>query len=273
MLLTRVLTAIVALPLTVAIIIYLPTWGVAGFVSLLMLLGAWEWAGLMRLTTAARGLFVVAVAICLALIGAVRTQTGLAAPDQIFVGLACLFWLVAIGLVARYPVYWAATLGRRLLAGLTGCVVLSAPVAAVAYIHQADGGPFLILWLCVIVWAADTGAYAAGRTLGRHKLCPRVSPGKTIEGAVGGMLLAMVVAGVGAFLLGGTPGRILGFIILGAWIATISIVGDLTISMFKRSAGVKDSGHLFPGHGGVLDRMDSMTAAAPWFVVGLLLIR
>ncbi|RJS95336.1 phosphatidate cytidylyltransferase [Salinisphaera sp. Q1T1-3] len=273
MLYQRILTAAVALPITVAAILFLPTWGIATVVAVLMLFAAWEWGGLMALSTAGRSVFVVLVAACLMLLGGLRDSTGMVTPDVAVIAVASLFWLLVIGQLARFPRGWHHLLGRRPLAGIVGCIVLSAPVAALAYIHQSDHGPSLVLLLCVMVWGADTGAYAAGRTLGRRKLLVNVSPGKTVEGALGGVAAAMLTGAAGAFLLGLPSMRILAFIVLGAWIALISIVGDLTISMFKRQAGLKDSGFLFPGHGGVLDRLDSLTAAAPWFVVGLLLMR
>ncbi|MBS63039.1 MAG: hypothetical protein CMN27_08815 [Salinisphaera sp.] len=160
-------------------------------------------------------------------------------------------------------------MGRTDIGTATGLLTLVAAVAAVTYLHQSDQGALLLLAFFFLVWAADTGAYIAGRTFGRHKLAPAVSPGKTREGAVGGVVAAMVFAGLGAWVLGFGEARLVGFVLLGAWVAVISIVGDLTISMFKRHAGIKDSGTLFPGHGGVLDRLDSVLAAAPWFVAGL----
>ncbi|KEZ77045.1 phosphatidate cytidylyltransferase [Salinisphaera hydrothermalis] len=272
MLSTRILTAAVALPLAVLAIIYLPALGLAMAVGALMLGGAWEWAALSGLGHTGRVAYTVLSAGVMALVLGLRQSDGPVSTDIVVLGLAALFWLCAIGLVIRFPAQWRTTLGRRPLALAIGLVVLAAPVVAVAYIDQADEGPLLVLMLCLMIWGADTGAYAAGRTLGRHKLVPRVSPGKTVEGAAGGLIVAMLVGVLGAFVLDLDGWRTLAMALLGAWIASISIVGDLTISMFKRSAGVKDSGRLFPGHGGVLDRLDSMLAAAPWFVIGLHLV-
>ena len=266
---TRILTAAVALPLAVLAILFLPAVGLAVLVGALMLGGAWEWAALSGLDRGGRAVYTVLAACVMVLALILRQSDGPVSTDIVVLGLAAVFWLGAIALVLRYPAQWQATLGRRPLALVVGLVVLAAPVVAVAYIDQADEGPLLVLLLCLMIWGADTGAYIAGRTLGRHKLVPRVSPGKTVEGAAGGMAVAMIVGVLGAFVLDLDGWRTLGMAVLGCWIASISIVGDLTISMFKRSAGVKDSGRLFPGHGGVLDRLDSMLAAAPWFVIGL----
>jgi phosphatidate cytidylyltransferase len=127
-------------------------------------------------------------------------------------------------------------------------------------------GPQIVLWLVLLVIAADVGAYFAGRSLGRRKLAPRVSPGKTLEGALGGLLLVALVAWAGAAHFGLPP---LGGVIFGCAVGIFSVIGDLTESMFKRAAGLKDSGVLLPGHGGLLDRIDSVTAAAPLYALGL----
>ena len=127
-------------------------------------------------------------------------------------------------------------------------------------------GAELAFTLLVIVWAADVGAYAFGRLLGRTKLAPAVSPGKTWEGVTGGLVTAGLAAALAAPWLELPVGRL---VVLGVATALISVLGDLTQSMFKRNVGLKDSGKLLPGHGGVLDRIDSLTAAVPVLVVGL----
>ncbi len=135
-----------------------------------------------------------------------------------------------------------------------------------------DNGIYKLLYLFFLVFAADTGAYFAGRTLGRHKLAPGISPGKTVEGAIGGVLLCAVwaaTAGVYVFATSGTDTYWL--IALSLLVALVSIIGDLTESMFKRMVGIKDSGTLLPGHGGILDRVDSILAAAPVMVLGIYL--
>jgi phosphatidate cytidylyltransferase len=268
-LLTRIITALVALPLAIAAILFLPTPLMAALVLALMLCGAWEWGALMRLGLPGRLILMASVFLLSILVALWRHSEVGPGSESVLIGLAALLWLTAILWIARFPRDWAGTLGQSAVAGPVGAILLAAPVASVAYLHQSDDGPLLVLVLCFLVWAADTGAYAAGRTLGRHKLAPNVSPGKTVEGAIGGALAALLVAGIAAFALDYTVSRTLGMMALGVWVAIISIVGDLTISMFKRSAGLKDSGKLFPGHGGVLDRLDSLIAAAPWFVLGL----
>jgi len=126
--------------------------------------------------------------------------------------------------------------------------------------------PAILLGAFVIGWAADTGAFFAGKTLGRVKLAPSISPGKTWEGVIGGLVTVSLLAAVGAYWL---DARITVLVPFCLAIACASVVGDLTVSMFKRTAGLKDSGTLFPGHGGVLDRIDSVAAAAPLFALGI----
>src|SRR5699024_4539495 len=133
-----------------------------------------------------------------------------------------------------FPAGWDRSMGRRDIGTASGLLVLCAAAIAVRSIHDYDHGHWLLLMLLMLVWGADTGAYCAGRTLGRHRLAPAISPGKTIEGAVGGIVAALVVATIGAVLLGYDGGRLVAFVLLGCWIAVVSIVGDLTLSMYKR---------------------------------------
>jgi phosphatidate cytidylyltransferase len=140
---------------------------------------------------------------------------------------------------------------------------------ALARLQTSEGiarGPLLVFFLALLVCAADVGAYFAGRRFGRHKLAPRVSPGKTWEGAAGGAVVVALVAWIGALRFD-LP--VLAMMAFGIGIATVSVIGDLTESMFKRAAALKDSGGILPGHGGMLDRLDSVTAAAPLYALGL----
>jgi phosphatidate cytidylyltransferase len=150
---------------------------------------------------------------------------------------------------------------------VAGLVVLLPSWWLLVTLHATARGPALSLTLMSIVWAADVGAYGFGRWLGRRKLAPAVSPGKTWEGVSGGVFVAALVAAGAAQLLSLPVGAL---VALGVVTALVSVLGDLTESLFKRNVGVKDSGSLFPGHGGVLDRFDSFTAAMPLFVIGLI---
>jgi phosphatidate cytidylyltransferase len=179
--------------------------------------------------------------------------------------LACVWWVIALLWLSLAPSRHHPAL--VLLCGL--------PVLVPAFISLArldvstmgsSRGPQIVLWLVLMVIAADIGAYFAGRSLGRRKLAPRVSPGKTQEGALGGLLMVALVAWGGALYFGFPP---LAAVAFGCAVGAFSIIGDLTESMFKRAASLKDSGALLPGHGGLLDRIDSVTAAAPLYALGL----
>jgi phosphatidate cytidylyltransferase len=146
-------------------------------------------------------------------------------------------------------------------------VLLPTWAGVLVLLDLSERGPVYVLFAMLIIASADVGAYFVGRIFGRTRLAPAVSPGKTWEGLAGGLAGAVAVAALGAHLLG-LPR--LAWAATGLSVAAISVVGDLVVSMFKRNAGLKDSGGLFPGHGGVLDRIDSMTAATPAFVLAAL---
>ncbi len=176
--------------------------------------------------------------------------------------VAAIWWVLAFGAVLTFP----RKFGLAFVAA-AGFVVLWPSWWLLVQLHDdARLGPELAFTLLLIVWAADVGAYVFGRLLGRRKLAPAVSPGKTWEGVSGGCFAAGLVAGGAALLLHQPIGSLVG---LGVATALVSVIGDLTQSMFKRNVGLKDSGKLLPGHGGVLDRIDSLTAAVPVFALGL----
>jgi phosphatidate cytidylyltransferase len=239
-----------------------PKWAVLAF-GAVFTIGAWEWAGFGALRKpAARAGYALIVALLLLLSW---RWTGEPAHLIVFLGAACAWWVIAF--------FWlilAPTRHRPAVTLLCGVAVLAPAFAALARLqissHGFARGPFVVLWLVLMVCAADIGAYFAGRAFGRRKLAPRVSPGKTIEGAVGGMLAVALVAGGGAIYFDLAVPAVIAF---GFGVGIFSIVGDLTESMFKRAAALKDSGTLLPGHGGLLDRIDSFTAAAPLYALGL----
>lgn len=184
------------------------------------------------------------------------------------------WWILALLLVVSYPQsakFWSKNPLLQLLFAFSTLIPFIAGVLRLRlehYTHDPYHGLFLLLYVFVLVWAADSGAYFIGRAFGKRKLAPKVSPGKSWEGVVGGLITALVLAFVfihfsGDALVG--ERNITGFVILSVATVAISVLGDLTESMFKRESGVKDSSQLIPGHGGVLDRIDSLTAAVPFF--------
>lgn len=254
----RVRTAIVLLAGLLLLLFALPATITVAVATLVVALGAWEWAGLARLQWPGRRLAFVAAVLCaiaIVLILKVGAPSVLAA--------SVVWWFAALVLVMRAP----AALPRPLvlLAGMLALV--PAWVALAALLGLPEHGPGMLLLGLAMVFAADIGAYFAGRRFGRVKLAPRVSPGKTWEGLLGGLASAMLVAGLGGLALDLPPAVM---VPLGGTVGAISVVGDLTESLFKRGAGLKDSGQLLPGHGGILDRIDGVVAGLPLFVLALI---
>ncbi len=180
--------------------------------------------------------------------------------------LAVLWWLTATYLVLTYPQssrLWGGSAGSLVI----GLAILLPSWQALVVLKQWPLGNWLILAVMILVWAADIGAYFSGKTFGKRKLAPQVSPGKSWEGLIGGLLTSLLITlAVGIYR--GWSVRELVLALLGAAVVVlISVIGDLTESMFKRSSGIKDSSQLLPGHGGVMDRIDSLTAAIPIFAV------
>lgn len=261
MLIARIITgALFGVVLTATLLLGSPAVASA-VLGALWLAGAWEWAGFARLPTAARVGY-AAVLLAAALAAHARLD------DALIEGLiqgSMLWWLVALALVATYP----RTLNLGFVAG-AGVVVLLPSWLLLVWLHAHAGGGAALAFTCLaVVWAADVGAFVVGRWLGATKLAPAVSPGKTWEGVAGGLVAAGLATGAVAYALRLPVGPL---VVLGAVTALVSVLGDLTQSMFKRNVGLKDSGRLLPGHGGVLDRIDSLTAAVPVFVAGLYLL-
>lgn len=270
--LTRILTAAVLLPLVLAAVFYLPADWFALMIGIALALGAWEWGGFMRIGAPARSFFTLLNAAGYYLLWLARSDEFLL---FMILEAALLWWLAAVLWIIVYPRGLAENQPRTLAKWIVGMLTLQPAFLALIYLQSMGGdGPFRLLGLLVIIWAADTGAYFAGRALGRHKLAPRVSPGKTWEGVFGGLVCSALMALLGAWYVFNLADiEAAGFVVLGLAVAGISVVGDLSESMFKRHAGVKDSGQIFPGHGGMLDRVDSLTAAAPCYLLGLLLLQ
>jgi len=259
---TRIITAVILGGTITVTVLFLPTAVAAGVFGVLWLAGAWEWAALARLKAGPRAAYVGLVLACMLLALLVLAHTAAMLAVAVAVAVAAIWWVVALLAVVSYPRTFSTT-----TVAVSGFLVLLPSWGILSYLHATEPlGRQLTLTVLVIVWAADIGAYAAGRWLGRVKLAPKVSPGKTWEGVTGGVLLAAAAAWAAATLLGLPVGPL---IALGVATALVSVVGDLTVSMFKRNVGLKDSGTLLPGHGGVMDRIDSLTAAVPFFALGL----
>jgi phosphatidate cytidylyltransferase len=263
MLRTRILTGSILGALLLLGLFLLPRpWAVLAF-GAVFTLAAWEWAGFGALAApAARAAYTAAM---VAVLWASWRWTGRTPHLIMLLAAACAWWVIAL--------LWLSLAPERqqpALVLLCGAPVLAPAFAALARLVASVGGfargPQVVLWLVLMVCAADIGAYFAGRRFGRRKLAPRVSPGKTWEGAAGGLIMVCLVAWAGAAYFSLPPSFA---IVFGCGVGIFSIVGDLTESMFKRAAALKDSGSLLPGHGGLMDRLDSVTAAAPLYALGL----
>jgi phosphatidate cytidylyltransferase len=259
----RVLTAVVLGAALLAIVLWLPEWVTVLVLTAMLLLGAWEWSAFLRLSSpAGRLTYVALVALLLAL-----AWRGSAAPDgrELILAFAVLWWLAALAWIAFAP--------RRVSAwsaGAAGVLALVPSWLALVRLRLAPPhGAEWVLFALVLVWVADIGAFFFGRRFGRVRLAPAVSPRKTWEGVIGAAALCTLVAIAGSAWF---HVSLAAFLPLCLATVGFSIIGDLTESLLKRFAGMKDSGTMFPGHGGVMDRIDSLTGAAPVLLLGLTLL-
>jgi phosphatidate cytidylyltransferase len=266
MLKQRILTIAVAAPVFIVLVLYSPPLVFSCILLLLLMLAAYEWGRLSGLHTTS-----AAVGYSLLCGGLIAAAILFPIPEKYrewVYGVTLGWWLiVGIWLVAYQRQRWVAR--SSVLKLLMGLLTLLPPWYALTEIHASPArGPEWVLLLCLLVWAADIGAYIAGKLYGRIKLAPAISPGKTLEGLAGGLIAAGIVVYIAAFYFNSMPVAML--VMLGMVTAALSVIGDLFESLMKRMAEVKDSGSLLPGHGGVLDRIDSMTIAAPLFAFGCL---
>jgi phosphatidate cytidylyltransferase len=267
MLKKRLITAIILIPIMIALVLRLPPKGFGFFTTVVLMLGAYEWSSLM-------GIQSKILAWCYPIIIFALLPISLIIPIPYILIGAFLWWLVAFVLVVRYPAA-SDRWGKGLLwRGVMGICVFIPTWRALNFIRDADlhNGPYILLFLFVLIWGADSGAYFVGKKWGRTKLAPIVSPGKTLQGLYGALGVTMIIMLITlSFFL--PPYQIwIAAIVVSMITVLFSVLGDLFESMLKRNVGLKDSGRFFPGHGGLLDRIDSLTAAAPIFALGSILM-
>jgi phosphatidate cytidylyltransferase len=265
MLKQRIITAAILIPVTLLIIFFLPNLPFAILTGVLMLFGALEWTNLMGLKRAShRALYLlIAVLVSFAV---------LFVPVLYLLTLSFLWWLCALMLIVIYPrgsKRWGA---GRFWPGVMGLLVLIPCWGSVNFIRNQFEGAYILLYVFLLIWGADSVAYFVGKKWGKTKLAPHVSPGKSLQGFMGATIFGMLFAIVSAWICDVPVAMWPNGVCLSLLTVWFSVVGDLTESMMKRHAGVKDSGNLLPGHGGLLDRIDSLTAAGPVFALGALLI-
>lgn len=266
MLKQRIITALILAPLVLSGVFLLESPYFGWFFAFILALAGWEWANLSSLTTQ---VFRVSYGMMIAVL-AIKVLPQL---DVAWVlSFAVLWWVIATILVLSYPdssKYWR----QPWVCAVLGLIILLPMWKALVFIRDAQFLPvaefnvlLLILYVLLLVWSADVGAYFTGRAWGKAKLAPNVSPGKSWAGAWGGISSTLLLALLAAYWMDFSLWMTIQLLMITAVTAMVSIIGDLTESMFKRTRGIKDSSSLLPGHGGVLDRIDSLLAAIPVFV-------
>lgn len=273
MLKTRIITALILAPIAIGGIFFLPALGFALFTGAIIALGAWEWANMASIEgQPGRVAYALAVAALLYLVWQLKL------PAMPLLWLAVVWWLVCFWLVRRYPAGSGAW-GTVPLRALMGLFVLVPAWVGLNHLRtgevqfaEVSNNLIVIVYIFFVVWVADIGAYFAGKAFGKAKLAPRVSPGKSWAGVWGGQLAVALLALVASVLAVASTTETL--LLIGASLLTglVSVLGDLLESMLKRFRGIKDSSQLLPGHGGIMDRIDSLTAAIPVFALMITLL-
>jgi phosphatidate cytidylyltransferase len=266
----RVITALLITPLAIALILLLPSTVFALVIAALCLLGTWEWTRMSGMRS--RPLRAVLLGLCAVALWLLWVYAD-ATPGWIVIIIGCLWWFVAFAWLRHFS--WAAAPTRENIAIklFAGALTILPAWTAMMQLHRSQGSPHTwALYALVLVWAADTFAYLAGRRWGKVKLAPNISPGKTIAGVYGALAGSALAALIGGRLLDVRGASLLGLLVLALVVVVFSVIGDLFESLIKRHGNVKDSGTLFPGHGGVCDRLDGIFAALPFFAVGKFLL-
>lgn len=278
MLKQRIITAIWLIPLVLGAIFLLPSEYFAWALVAVFLIAAKEWGRIIdSQCDVTQWSFTCTVGILLLAINLIVPTDAVWLRGQLHpiylavISIGALWWLISLLLVVTYPKtsrLWQKSPMLKSMFGqltLVPCFVALIALKSISSQVSIYYGPSLVLLVMLIVWAADSGAYFVGKAIGKTKLMPAVSPAKTLEGLLGGLVTTMiVVAGVMYY----SPEQELGLVVaVTLFVALVSALGDLSESMFKRAACIKDSGTILPGHGGVLDRIDSLTAALPVFTL------
>lgn len=278
MLKQRIITALILAPLALLAILFLPVFEFQIVIAGVVAIGAYEWAKMSGLDSRMYKVVYTLIALTLCVIFAqvvdqdmIWYQGQLNSVYRYMLGISVIWWVFSFAMILAYPrfsAFWKHSIVIRALFGLF--TLIPTWVAVVSLRTSLFGidpfyGASLIFYVLGIVWAADIGAFFVGVKFGKHKLRPNVSPGKTLEGLLGGVFASFAIIAFAALHYQVEPSRIWLHIVIGGITVGVSALGDLNESMFKRCAGIKDSGKILPGHGGVMDRIDSLTAAFPVF--------
>ena len=263
MLYLRILTAIPLAALVVWIIIFQPSSVFFYFVLIIVLIAAYEWAKLSGVqTTLLQTVFAILMVITVLLI------QQFAQNYHLWIIHAAVLWWFGVTFYLKKAKPKAASSNLNANKLLAAFIILPAATLAMRDIHALNQGAYWLFFAISLVWMADNGAYFAGKRFGKHKLAPNISPGKTKEGLVGAIIATSLYTLLACYYFELNAERSALLMLLSIILTIISVSGDLYFSFLKREAGVKDSGNLLPGHGGILDRIDSILAAMPVFIVG-----
>jgi len=280
----RVVTASVIAAVFLAVVCWSSLFWFQMAFCFLFLVAAWEWANLSGFVHTRQKIIYLIVVMAVACVFQFICQNPVFFPLNLFTGsaffyqvwiqllmeVAVIFWALAFLLVAMYP-RSAIIFANRYVRGIIGLLVLLPTWAGVVFLKKQHDAGGLVLWVVAMIALADIGAYFTGVRFGKHKLATAVSPGKSWEGVFGGLACnSLLVAGMGVYWHL-TVNEVMSLLLVTATVVVFSIVGDLFESMLKRHRGVKDSGTLLPGHGGILDRIDGWMAAVPFFTLAYLL--
>ena len=269
MLKQRLFTAIILIAIMVLTLYSLPPMGFSLLLGVFVLGGCWEWTRLIDMTLPRQrwlySIVVVAMGLLASYWGTIHPQLVL---PLIF--LAAVWWIYLLVQLLRPAAVQSAVFASKLGKWLSGFLILvPAWVATIYLLSQERGGPTTVLFLFILVWLADSAAYFVGRSWGKTKLAPHISPGKSLEGMLGGLVAVLILGLLFAlYVWDYSLIELLIFLVVVVLTALFSVAGDLVESKYKRQAGLKDSGNFLPGHGGILDRVDAFTAAAPIFASG-----
>ncbi|MGK0296905.1 MAG: phosphatidate cytidylyltransferase [Gammaproteobacteria bacterium] len=270
MLKQRVLTALLLVPVMLIGVLYIKTSGLAAFLGVIVSIGAWEWTKFAEIKRVIfRICYVAVVVVALSVSFYFKEE-----PWSIFVTyIGALWWLIAFASIVAVEKKLYTFTKSTLITLFIGLLVLVPAWQSIILIHgrTAGDGPMQLIFLLLLIWTADISAYFTGRKWGNKKLSPTISPGKTWQGAIGGIIACFFLALIFGIKTQLHVYDIIIFLTLTSLTVMVSIIGDLFESLMKRRVNLKDSGNLLPGHGGVLDRIDSLSAAAPFFLTTMLL--
>lgn len=258
MFLQRLITSLILVPLVLLIIFYGPSWLLAGIVFVIFFAATRECFQLIPLQQP-----LLQIGFLALMLGALWACGYL---FSYWLGLGLILWIFNIIAIMWFPAsqrYW----GYPMVVAGACLILIPLFIQSLVHLYYLPNGSALLVYLLFLIWASDVGAYVSGKLMGKNKLIPQVSPGKSWEGVLGGLILAMIIAGAGCMYF--HPVAVGYWLVLAFCTVIISIFGDLFISILKRRCHLKDTGTIIPGHGGILDRLDSLIAALPLFYFGL----